>query len=179
MSRLAQSVQKAAEEMRAEAKKANRKALKKEATRVGYDEEQDGHHFDGPTDVELHEDDNSDNNDSELPEPPEQLEPTGSNDAPAGADNKGETKRKTVAKKKAAAAKSPKAAKPKAAKAAKPKGARKPREKKVASGKIKSISATGTTYITLEFEEGKIVLSPTSNREQNRDIATKALKALL
>ncbi len=109
----------------------------------------------------------------------------GSNDA-AGAGNSEEGTQTNMAKKavgggkkKAAkAAKAPKA--PKAAKAAKgPKGERKPREKKVASGKLKKIEASGTTYLTLEFEEGSITLTPTGNREQNRDIAVKALRALL
>ena len=88
----------------------------------------------------------------------------------------------TVAKKNAAK-KAPKAPKtPKAAKAPKPAGEkkeRKPRSKVVASGALQKVEATGTTYITLEFEEGKIVLTPTGNREQNRDIAAKALRALL
>jgi hypothetical protein len=110
---------------------------------------------------------------------------TGSNDA-AGAGNSEEGKQQTMSKKAAGggkkkaakAAKAPKA--PKAAKAAKgPKGERKPREKKVASGKLKKIEASGTTYLTLEFEEGSITLTPTGNREQNRDIAVKALRALL
>jgi hypothetical protein len=84
-------------------------------------------------------------------------------------------------KKETKAAKGPKPAKaekaPKAPKA--PKGERKPREKKLASGKLKKVEATGNTYITLEFEEGKIVLTPTGNREANRDLAVKALRALL
>lgn len=107
---------------------------------------------------------------------------TGSNDA-AGAVNSEEGTQTTMSKKAAGggkkkaakAAKAPKA--PKAAKA--PKGERKPREKKVASGKLKKIEASGTTYLTLEFEEGTITLTPTGNREQNRDIAVKALRSLL
>ena len=50
---------------------------------------------------------------------------------------------------------------------------------KVVSGALVRIQAQGTTYLALEFEEGKIVLTPTSNREPNRDLAVKALKALL
>jgi hypothetical protein len=53
------------------------------------------------------------------------------------------------------------------------------RAKKLASGKLQSIEATGNTYLRLEFEEGTITLTPTGNREQNRNIAAKALKALL
>jgi hypothetical protein len=105
---------------------------------------------------------------------------TGGNDA-AEADAKQKERKPTVAKKNgngaAKKAKTPKA--PKAPKAAKPAGERKPREKKVASGKLKKVEASGTTYLTLEFEEGTITLTPTGNREQNRDIAVKALRALL
>lgn len=57
--------------------------------------------------------------------------------------------------------------------------AKKAREKKLASGKIYRIEAVGNTYLRLEFEEGAITLTPTGNRELNRNIATKALKALL
>lgn len=57
--------------------------------------------------------------------------------------------------------------------------AKQPREKKLASGKIQKIEAVGNTYLRLEFEEGTITLTPTGNREQNRNIAAKALKALL
>jgi hypothetical protein len=57
--------------------------------------------------------------------------------------------------------------------------AKKPREKKLASGKLQRIEAVGNTYLRLEFEEGAITLTPTSNREQNRNITAKALKALL
>lgn len=81
-------------------------------------------------------------------------------------------------KKETKAAKGPKPAKAEKAPKA-PKGERKPREKKLASGKLKKVEATGNTYITLEFEEGKIVLTPTGNREANRDLAVKALRALL
>lgn len=112
----------------------------------------------------------------------------GSNDA-AGAGNSEEGTQTNMAKKAAGGGKKKtekvaKAAKPakapKAPKAAKaPKGERKPREKKVASGKLKKIEASGTTYLTLEFEEGSITLTPTGNREQNRDIAVKALRGLL
>jgi hypothetical protein len=111
---------------------------------------------------------------------------TGSNDA-AGAGGNAEEGTQTNMAKKAAGGGKKKAAKaakgPKPAKAAKPakgpKGERKPREKKVASGKLKKIEASGTTYLTLEFEEGSITLTPTGNREQNRDIAVKALRGLL
>ena len=108
---------------------------------------------------------------------------TGGNDA-AGAKGKAEGKKtdtmakKSTGGKKAAKADKKKAVKP-AAKAAKTPGERKPREKKVASGKLKKIEASGTTYLTLEFEEGSITLTPTGNREQNRDIAVKALRGLL
>jgi hypothetical protein len=47
------------------------------------------------------------------------------------------------------------------------------------SGKLQNIEAVGKTYITLQLDEGTITLTPTSNREQNRDIVAKALKALL
>jgi hypothetical protein len=57
--------------------------------------------------------------------------------------------------------------------------ATKPGVKKLASGTIQKIEAVGNTYFRLEFEEGSITLTPTGNREQNRNIATRALKALL
>lgn len=57
--------------------------------------------------------------------------------------------------------------------------AKQPRVKTLASGKLQKIETVGNTYLRLEFEEGTITLTPTSNREQNRNIATKALKALL
>jgi len=49
----------------------------------------------------------------------------------------------------------------------------------LASGKIQKIEAVDNTYLRLEFEEGTITLTPTGNREHNRNIAAKALKALL
>jgi hypothetical protein len=57
--------------------------------------------------------------------------------------------------------------------------AAKKREKKLAAGKLQKVEAVGNTYLRLEFEEGTITLTPTGNREQNRNIAAKALKALL
>ena len=47
------------------------------------------------------------------------------------------------------------------------------------SGKVQNVEAVGKTYITLKLDEGTVTLTPTSNREQNRDIVAKALKALL
>jgi hypothetical protein len=114
----------------------------------------------------------------------QQEEAAGGNDAAGENGNAEGKKTPNMAKKNgngngaAKKAKAPKA--PKAAKAPKaPKGERKPREKKVASGKLKKIEASGTTYLTLEFEEGTITLTPTGNREQNRDVAVKALRGLL
>jgi hypothetical protein len=73
------------------------------------------------------------------------------------------------------------AAAPRAAKGAAKGGEKKERKSrvKVVSGALLSIKPQGTTYLALEFEEGKIVLTPTSNREPNRDLALKVLKALL
>lgn len=67
----------------------------------------------------------------------------------------------------------------KSSKKASKKAVAKPRVKKLASGKLQKIETVGNTYLRLEFEEGSITLTPTGNREQNRNIATKALKALL
>lgn len=64
---------------------------------------------------------------------------------------------------------------PRAAKAA---GERKSRVKTV-SGELKKVEPMGGTYLKLEFEEGHIVLTPTSNREANRDIAVKALRSAI
>jgi hypothetical protein len=73
------------------------------------------------------------------------------------------------------------AAAPRAAKGAAKGGEKKERKSRIktVSGALLSIKPQGTTYLALEFEEGKIVLTPTSNREPNRDLALKALKALL
>lgn len=75
------------------------------------------------------------------------------------------------------AAKTPKA--PKAPKAPKEKRERKPRTRVVASGKIIDVIKTGDRYVNLVFETGNVMISPTRNREQNRDIAFTALKAQL
>lgn len=94
-----------------------------------------------------------------------------------GKEDKTVEKKKGGGKKKAAkAAKAPKAAK--TAKTAKAPAERKSRVK-VVSGALKKIEAMGGTYLKLEFEEGHIVLTPTSNREANRDLAVKSLRALL
>jgi hypothetical protein len=179
VSRLALDLERRVKEMKAEAAKKDRGGTKgrkanKEAGVADENGESNGNQLTGDTasgmtDVDLSQ---------------QQGEATGSNDA-AGAGNSEEGTKQTMAKKtngakKVKAAKAPKA--PKAAKAAKsaaPKSERKPREKKVASGKLKKVESTGNTYLTLEFEEGKIVLTPTGNREQNRDIAVKALRSLL
>lgn len=76
---------------------------------------------------------------------------------------------KTATKKKAA----------KAATKADGSAARKQRSKVIASGAIVSVESAGKTYLTLAFDEGQITLTPTGNREQNRDLAVAAIKKLL
>lgn len=175
MSRAALELERAVKEMRAKAAKeqgAKGRKANKEAEVTDNGNQLTSDSSSGMTDTDLSQ---------------QQGDATGGNDA-AGAGNSEEGKKTTMAKgKKSGGAKksaAPKAAKPaKAAKAAKgpkaPKGERKPREKKLASGKLKKVEPTGTTYLRLEFEEGSIMLTPTGNREQNRDIAVKALRALL
>lgn len=91
-----------------------------------------------------------------------------------------EEKETTVAKKKSKKAKAAPKAKAKGKKAPAAKAERKPRAKKVVSGEIVGIEARGLPgYCVLVFEEGQIMMSPSSNRTENRDIAVKALKALL
>lgn len=168
MSRAAQAVEKAVREMREAAAKERRKAQREVQTVADDDQEIDpaseledlGEFMDAPED-------------GEGPETP--VAPTGKSKRKTAGDTM--AKKKTGARKGAAKAATTKAKTAKAPRAAK--GERRPREKKVASGAIKNVVAMGGTYLALEFDEGKIVLSPTSNREQNRDIAVKALKAAL
>ena len=168
MSRMALELERQVKEMRARAAKEQPRAQRqtKEADVSGEFFNQ----TDGPEEKDLTGNNNSGKTDTNLSQ---QGEATGGNDA-AGANGKAEGKSTVkMAKKNTTGGK-------KAAKTAKaPKGERKPREKKVAAGKLKKIEASGTTYLTLEFEEGTITLTPTGNREQNRDIAVKALRALL
>ena len=86
------------------------------------------------------------------------------------------TKGRSMAKKAKGAKK--KAAAPKKANGA-VKATRQPRTKVLASGSIKSVEASGDTYLVLKFDEGQITLTPTGNRAANRDIAAKAIRALL
>jgi hypothetical protein len=104
---------------------------------------------------------------------------TAGNDASEADGNKKPERKPPVAKKKNGNGAAKKAKAPKAARAAKAPGERKARVKTLASGKLKKVEASGTTYLRLEFEEGSIMLTPTGNREANRDIAVKALRALL
>ncbi len=175
MSRLALELERQVNEMRAaERRKPGRKATKE--GRVQETDSNDGNQLTG--------DEGSVMTDTNLSQHQEGAqEALVGNEADGANGNMAKGRKPTVAKKKASGAKKVKPAKaakaPKAAKAAKVAGERKPREKKVASGKLKKIEASGTTYLTLEFEEGSITLTPTGNREQNRDIAVKALRALL
>lgn len=179
MSRMALELEKQVKEMRAKsAKERPRSGRKAKEADVNGDEffNQD----EGPDNEKDQLTDDSNSGKTDDTNLSQQGQAAGGNTA-AGANGKAEGKSKPAMAKKSAtkkAAKGPKA--PKAAKPAKAaKGERKPREKKVASGKLKKIEASGTTYLKLEFEEGAIVLTPTGNREQNRDIAVKALRALL
>ena len=186
MSRLAQSVQKAVDDLKKAGKIHKGRKPVKEATVTDENEgytpelEEDENQIAEPDDlpakpVELTKEQVSAKTDTDLSK---QGQPAGDNSA-AGGDGNGNGKKSPVAKK-AKKVKAPKAAKaPKAPKAPKAAGERKPRERKLASGKITKIEATGNTYITLTFEEGTITLTPTGHREQNQQIAAKALKALL
>lgn len=75
--------------------------------------------------------------------------------------------------------KAPKKARKTAAKKAAAPAGKRQRRSKVISGALKSVSASGKTYLELVFEEGTMLLTPSSNREANRDIAVKAIRALL
>lgn len=171
MSRAALELEKKIKEMQAKAA-AKRSVPKAEEAPVNEDEF--FNQQEGPDDEnQLTGDDSSGKTDTNLSQ---QGEAPAGNKA-AGANGKAaEGKSKTtMAKKSTKKAKAEK----KAPKAAKPAGERKPRAKKVVSGKLKKVEASGTTYLTLEFEEGSITLTPTGNREQNRDVAVRALRALL
>ncbi len=59
---------------------------------------------------------------------------------------------------------------------------RKARKVKVGSaisGDITEIRATGERRLQIVFENGLITMTPTSNRSVNRDLAVKALRALM
>lgn len=182
MSRAALEVERAVKEMRAKAAKEGRgdkgrKANKEaEVAESGNETPGQGNQLTGDsnsdmtvdTDLSGQEDGTAGSNDAAEPNG----KPTKEGKSPVAKKKNGNGTKK--------AAKAPKAPKaPKTPKAPKAAGERKPREKKLASGRLKKVEATGNTYLTLEFEEGKIVLTPTGNREQNRDIAVKALRALL
>jgi hypothetical protein len=53
------------------------------------------------------------------------------------------------------------------------------KKKNAKRGKLQKVEASGGTYLTLTFEEGTIKLTPTANRNANRNAAVKALRALL
>jgi DNA-binding protein YbaB len=179
MSRLALELERAVKEMRAKSAKerAGAKASKTQAKRpfkeVKVEESGNSNGNQLTSDMESVKTDDANLSQQEVA--------AGSNDAAGDNENAEGKKKPTMAKKTsngaAKKAKAPKAA-AKAPKAPS-KGQRKPREKKLASGKLKKIEASGTTYLTLEFEEGTITLTPTGNREQNRDVAVKALRGLL
>lgn len=173
MSRVAQETERLVREMRAaEARQRRRGAAhnQKEAQVANGEHDEDGQDLGPAEEIWTGDEDPGSQSATEVAETPKQKK-----------------ERTAVAKKKTAkatkTAKAPAAAKggAKAAKAprAAKGGARGPREKKVAKGAITAVVTMGGTYLALEFEEGKIVLTPTSNREQNRDLAVKALKALL
>lgn len=73
-------------------------------------------------------------------------------------------------------------------KAAKKKSAPKPKKEKKAkakkskvqpTGQIVDVKASGETYLSVIFEEGNITLTPTSNRQVNRDVIVKSLRELI
>lgn len=74
--------------------------------------------------------------------------------------------KKTTTRKKKGAAKKAKGA------------ATRTRSRVVASGAIRSAKASGKTYVEITFEDGSMTVTPSSNREQNRDILVKAINAL-
>lgn len=47
------------------------------------------------------------------------------------------------------------------------------------SGSLRDVKAAGTTYVALIFDEGQMMVTPTSNREANRDLLVKTLRALI
>ena len=95
-------------------------------------------------------------------------------DTPAASEPATTTRGRSMAKKTKGAKKK---SAPKKAGAAK--ATRQPRSKVEPSGAITGVKAGGTTYLILELEQGAITLTPTGNREKNRDAAVKAIKALL
>lgn len=67
--------------------------------------------------------------------------------------------------------------------AKKPKREKKPKAEKkvkaVADGPITGIKASGETYLQLAFGDAHITLTPTSNRQKNRNLVVEAIRALL
>ena len=67
-----------------------------------------------------------------------------------------------------------KATKTKAAKSAKA-----GRRVKAVSGKLTGAAVSGKTYVKLSFEEGSLMVTPTSNREGNAAAVAKAIGSLI
>lgn len=181
MSRAALELEQAVKEMRAKAAKERRGSTGRKANKEAAVRDLGGNE---PTGQESQENQLTDDSNSGMTDVTnlsgQEGGATAGNDASEADGNKKPERKPPVAKKKNGngAAKKAKSG-PKAARAAKAPGERKARVKTLASGKLKKVEASGTTYLRLEFEEGSIMLTPTGNREANRDVAVKALRSLL
>ncbi len=192
MSRAAQELERQLKEMRSRGAK---ERAEKQGRAAGHQEASVENPEDGKS---LNDDTTSDIYVDDLKDEDKQVEAPGGNDA-AGAGNSEEGTNTTMAKKKSGgkkkAAKAPKA--PKAVKAPKtpkaPKAPKVPKEARAAEGevgerkrRVKEIvgaiigcEVAGNHGLVLQFETGHVSLAPTANRDVNRDIAVKGLKALI
>jgi hypothetical protein len=131
-----------------------------------------------------------DNDDSTPGQSTDQVDVTAGEavaDSPVTADegdNVAKKAKKAKSAKKTKADKAPKTAKAPKTRAAKVRdvdtdAAAAPRKRVPAAGELNSVIAKGETYIELQFTEGQVTLTPTSNRVHNRDLVVATLNKLL
>lgn len=169
MSRAAQEMQRLVNEMRKAQKRGGRRAVTDEPDRPDDVGEQAERVEDGPAEGQDERPADQGNVTDEQTRAPETA--VGSEQEQTMAKKAKGTKEAVKAKgaRKQAAPKTPKAA-----------STRRPRQKEAPDGGIKKVEASGSTYLVLTFENSvAVTLTPTGNREANRDAVVKALRALL